>query len=75
MYPPSDDRQISFLAMGGCLGLCYLLWQIDIREKPKLTWDLYMKHFSSQSMLYTVTQTHAIAAGDEYDRTIIVSSN
>lgn len=75
MYPLADDKEMSFLAMGGCLGLCYLLWQLDMTEKPKLTWDFYMQHFNTNSVCYTVTQTHAIAAGDEYDRIIVASTN
>ena len=71
MYPPTTDRNISFLAMGGCIGLAQLLWKIDIREKPPLTWDFYLAHFNNDDNNYRVTQTHAIAANDEYDRFVV----
>jgi len=71
MYPPTTDKNISFLAMGGCIGLARLLWKIDIREKPPLTWDFYLAHFNNDDNDYQVTQTHAIAAGDEYDRFVV----
>lgn len=71
MYPPTTDKNISFLAMGGCIGLVRLLWKIDIREKPPLTWDFYLAHFNNDDNDYQVTQTHAIAAGDEYDRFVV----
>lgn len=71
MYPPSADTEISFLAMGGCLGLAHLLWKIDIRDRPQLTWDFYLAHFNDPRTNYQVTQTHAIAAGDEYDRLVV----
>lgn len=71
MYPITEERNISFLGMGGSLGLAHLLWKIDIRARPSLTWDFYMKHFNDSTTNYKVTQTHAIAAGDEYDRFVI----
>jgi hypothetical protein len=71
MYPPTTDRNVSFLAMGGCIGLVQLLWKIDIREKPPLTWDFYLANFNNDDNNYRVTQTHAIAANDEYDRFVV----
>lgn len=71
MYPPTTDKNISFLAMGGCIGLARLLWKIDIRVKPPLTWDFYLANFNNDDNDYQVTQTHAIAAGDEYDRFVV----
>jgi hypothetical protein len=71
MYPLTTDKNISFLAMGATLGLVHLLWKIDIREKPTLTQEFYVKQFNNPENSYTVEQTHAIAAGDEYDRLVI----
>lgn len=71
MYPTSLEKKISFLAMGGCLGLAYLIWKIDIRTKPRLTWDFYIQNFNHPESNYHVTQTHAIAAEDEYDRFVV----
>lgn len=73
IYAPTTVRNISFLGMGGCVGLAHLLWKIDIRQKPMLTWDFYMAHFNDPKTNYKVTQTHAIAAGDEYDRFVVKS--
>jgi hypothetical protein len=72
MYPKTDDRNISFMAMGAILGLVHLLWKIDIREKPILTQAFYVKQFNHPENSYTVEQTHAIVAGDEYDRFIVL---
>jgi len=71
IYPVTTDKNISFLAMGATLGLVHLLWKIDIREKPMLTQEFYVKQFNNPENSYTVEQTHAIAAGDEYDRLVI----
>jgi hypothetical protein len=37
IYPPTDDKNMSFLAMGATLGLVHLLWKVDIRDKLALT--------------------------------------
>ncbi len=71
MYPKSDDKILSFLAMGAVLGLVHLLWKIDIREKPELTKEFYVEQYNNAESSYTAEQTHAIAAGDEYDRFIV----
>jgi len=71
MYPKSDDKVLSFLAMGAVLGLVHLLWKIDIRDKPELTKEFYVEQYNNAESSYTVEQTHAIAAGDEYDRFIV----
>jgi hypothetical protein len=71
MYPQTIDRNISFLAMGATLGLVHLLWKVDIRDKPALTEVFYVDQFNNPSNSYTVEQTHAIAAGDEYDRFVV----
>ncbi len=71
MYPQTDDKNISFLAMGGTLGLVHLLWKVDIRDKPALTEEFYVNQFNNPSNSYSVEQTHAIAAGDEYDRFVV----
>jgi hypothetical protein len=71
MYPKSDDKILSFLAMGAVLGLIHLLWKIDIREKPELTREFYVEQYNNAESSYIVVQTHAIAAGDEYDRIIV----
>jgi hypothetical protein len=72
MYPMTTDRNISFLAMGAILGLAHLLWKVDIRQRPELTQDFYVKQFNHPENSYTVEQTHAIAAGDDYDRLIVL---
>ena len=71
MYPPTDDKNISFLAMGATLGLAHLLWKVDIRKKPELTPEFYVNQFNSPDNSFSVEQTHAIAVGDEYDRFIV----
>ena len=71
MYPKSDDKILSFLAMGAVLGLVHLLWKVDIRDKPELTKEFYVEQYNEASSSYNVGQTHAIAAGDEYDRFIV----
>jgi len=48
-----------------------LLWKVDIREKPELTEDFYVNQFNNIGNSYQVKQTHAIAAGDEYDRVVV----
>jgi hypothetical protein len=71
MYPPTEDRNISFLAMGATLGLVHLLWKVDIRDKPTLTQEFYVQQFNNPNNSYSVEQTHAIAAGDDYDRLVV----
>ncbi len=71
LYPASTDKSLSFLAMGAMLGLIHLLWKVDIREKPDLDQAFYVSQFNNPNNSYTVEQTHAIAAGDEYDRILI----
>jgi hypothetical protein len=71
MYPKSDDKILSFLAMGAVLGLIHLLWKIDIRDKPELTREFYVEQYNKAESSYIAEQTHAIAAGDEYDRFIV----
>ncbi len=71
IYPPTDDKNMSFLAMGATLGLVHLLWKVDIRDKLALTQEFYVEQFNHPENSYTVEQTHAIAAGDEYDRFIV----
>lgn len=71
MYPKTDDRNLSFLAMGGILGLVHCLWKIDIRDKPPLTEEFYVEQFNNPNNSYSVEQSHAIAAGDEYDRFVV----
>ncbi len=70
IYPQSKEVQLSFLNMGAVLGLAHLLWKIDIKERPKLDHEFYASVFNDQKNSFQVTQTHAIAAGHEYDRII-----
>lgn len=70
LYRPSQEKQLSFLALGAVQGLAHLFWKIDIRERPKLTQDYYFNVFNSQEGRWGLLQTHAIAAGDGYDRII-----
>jgi hypothetical protein len=71
MYPVTTDKNISFLGMGAVLGLVHLLWKVDIRERPALTQEFYVKQFNNPDNSYSVAQTHAIAAGDEFDRFVV----
>ncbi len=71
MYSQTDEKNISFLVMGGMLGLVHLLWKVDIRAKPELTEDFYVNQFNNLGNSYQVKQTHAIAAGDDYDRVVV----
>ena len=70
MYPISDDPQLSFLVMGGVQGLAHLFWKIDIKKRPTLNQDFYATVFNSPENKFSVKQTHAIAAGHEYDRVV-----
>lgn len=71
LYPPTEDKNLSFLAMGATLGLAHLLWKVDIRTRPELTQKFFVEQFNNSSNSYSVQQTHAIATGDAYDRFII----
>ena len=70
MYPPSEEVQLSFLALGAVQGLAHLLWKIDIKERPRLTQEFYTEVFNSPVDRFEVQQTHAIAAGHGYDRIV-----
>jgi len=69
-YPPSRDKQISFLNLGAVQGLAHLLWKIDIKQRPTLDHDFYASVFNNPEGRFQVQQTHAIGAGDEYDRIV-----
>jgi len=73
MYPQANENEksLSFLSMGGMLGLVHLLWKVDIQEKPTLDHEFYVNQFNNPENSYGVEQTHSIAAGDEYDRIIV----
>ena len=75
MYPAVEDKNMSFLVMGAVLGLVHLLWKVDIREKPTLDEKFYVTQFNNSENSYSVEQTHAIAAGDDFDRVVIKSPN
>lgn len=70
MYPKSDEVQLSFLAIGAVQGLAHLLWKIDIKERPHLTQEFYTEVFNSPKDRFQSRQTHAIAAGHDYDRIV-----
>jgi hypothetical protein len=70
LYPQSKEVQLSFLNMGAVQGLAHLLWKIDIKEGPILDHEFYASVFNDQKNSFHVTQTHAIAAGHEYDRIV-----
>lgn len=70
MYPLADDPQLSFLVMGGVQGLAHLFWKIDIKKRPTLNQEFYTTVFNSPENKFSVKQTHAIAAGHEYDRVV-----
>jgi len=69
-YPRSENRQLSFLVMGGVQGLAHLFWKIDITKRPALNQEFYAKVFNSPENRFSVKQTHAIAAGDDFDRVV-----
>lgn len=71
MYAQSDEVQLSFLAMGAVQGLAHLFWKIDIRERPELNQEFYATVFNDTKNSFSVKQTHAIAAGHEYDRIVV----
>ncbi len=70
MYPQSKNTQLSFLVLGAVQGLAHLFWKIDIRQRPRLDQDFYVTVFNSPENSFSVKQTHAIAAGHEYDRVV-----
>jgi len=71
LYPAEpSEKQLSFLALGAVRGIAHLLWKIDIRERPGLNENLYMRTFNNPNGYWSVEQTHAIAAGDDYDRIV-----
>lgn len=70
LYPKSEERSLSFLAMGAVRGLAHLFWKIDIRDRPQLTQEFYAEIFNKHNGQFHVEQTHSIAAGDEYDRIV-----
>jgi len=70
IYPQSDEVQLSFLNLGAVQGLSHLLWKIDIKERPTLNHDFYTSVFNNPENKFEVTQTHAIAAGHDYDRIV-----
>jgi hypothetical protein len=70
LYPTATEKQLSFLALGAVRGLAHLFWKIDIRTRPNLSQDFYFNVFNSQEGHWNVEQTHAIAAGDEFDRIV-----
>ncbi|HEX8979219.1 MAG TPA: hypothetical protein VF811_05875 [Parasulfuritortus sp.] len=70
LYPAATEKQLSFLALGAVRGLAHLFWKIDIRERPGLSQDFYFKVFNSEQGSWQVEQTHAIAAGDGFDRIV-----
>jgi hypothetical protein len=74
IYPESNEVQLSFLNMGAALGLAHLLWKIDIKERPTLDHEFYSSVFNNPENHFGVKQTHAIAAGDDFDR-IVVARN
>ena len=70
LHPAATEKQLSFLAMGAVRGLAHLFWKIDIRERPGLSQDYYFNVFNSHQGYWNVEQTHAIAAGDGFDRIV-----
>lgn len=70
LYTCSQAKQLSFLAMGAVRGLAHLFWKIDIRQRPGLTQKYYFDVFDKHDGYWNVEQTHAIAAGDEFDRIV-----
>lgn len=70
IYPQSRETQLSFLNMGAVQGLAHLLWKIDIKKRPTLDHEFYSSVFNNPQNRFQVQQTHAIAAGHEYDRIV-----
>ena len=71
IYPACNERQISFLNMGAVQGLAHLLWKVDIKERPTLDHEFYSTVFNDPENKFMTEQTHAIAAGDGYDRIVV----
>jgi hypothetical protein len=71
IYPQSNEVQLSFLAMGAVQGLAHLFWKVDIRKRPVLNQEFYATVFNNAENRFSVKQTHAIAAGDAYDRVVV----
>ncbi len=70
MFAPDTERQLSFLNIGAVQGLAHLLWKIDIKERPRLDHEFYTSVFNNPEGSFHAEQTHAIAAGDDYDRVV-----
>ncbi len=70
IYPQSKEVQLSFLNMGAVQGLAHLLWKIDIKERPTLDHEFYSNVFNNPEKRFAVKQTHAIAAGHDFDRIV-----
>jgi predicted hydrocarbon binding protein len=71
IYPQSEEVQLSFLNMGAAQGLAHLLWKIDIKERPALDHEFYTNVFNNPENRFGVKQTHAIAAGHDFDRIVV----
>ncbi len=72
VFPRNDERQLSFLNIGAVEGLAHLLWKIDIKERPTLSHEFYTEVFNNRRGAFKAEQTHAIAAGDAFDRVVAV---
>jgi len=70
MFPVTRERQLSFLIIGGVAGLAHLLWKIDIKQRPTLSHEFYTTLFNNPEGSFKAEQTHAIAAGDPFDRVV-----
>jgi hypothetical protein len=70
IFARSDERELSFLNIGAVMGLAHLLWKIDIKERPSLTQEFYVNVFNNPQGSFHAEQTHAIAAGDPFDRIV-----
>ncbi len=70
MYGTTKELETSFLILGGVQGLAHLFWKIDIKQRPTLDQNFYATVFNSPENKFSVKQTHAIAAGHEYDRVV-----
>lgn len=71
MYPRANEPELSFLVMGAVQGLAHLFWKIDIKQRPALNQKFYAEVFNNPANSFSVKQTHAIAAGHEFDRVIV----
>lgn len=70
MYPRASETELSFLVMGAVQGLAHLFWKIDIKQRPMLSQKFYAEVFNDPENSFSVKQTHAIAAGHDFDRII-----